>query len=116
MRGDGNNLFNPKYLLPFIFDGEEDELLTYFPEVKEQFFKLKGDVLREYINLLELWNDCKEIELQKDFALAIKGKTPYTSVLFNLRKKDKDKQKSVDIRREWREAEDQIIKRFKLQT
>lgn len=39
MRGEGDNLYNPKNLLPFILDGETDELLTYFSEVREVLFK-----------------------------------------------------------------------------
>ena len=37
LRGEGNNLFNPKHLLPFILSGEDDELLTYFEEVRETY-------------------------------------------------------------------------------
>lgn len=114
LRGEGDNLFNPKHLLPFVMAGEDDELLTYFSEVKEQYYKLKSQVQKDYIDMIELWADNKHIENQKDFALAISNKTPYTSVLFNVKKKHGLGQKSSHVKEEWRNSEAQIFKRIKL--
>lgn len=85
LKGEGDNLFNPKHLLPFILAGEEDELLTYFPEVRGRFYELKCAVQDLYIDLLEAWCDHKDIEEQKEFALAIQ-KQPLSGILFNARK------------------------------
>lgn len=114
IRGEGDNLFNPKHLLPFVMAGEEDELLTYYPEIAETFFRLKSQVQRHYIELLEVWADHKNIPDQKEFAMAINGKTPFTSVLFSARKKHGLTQKSVDVRKEWRDAESMILKKIKV--
>ena len=98
------NMFHPKYLLPFVLAGESDELLCYFPEVKGEYFKLKTKVDEWYETLKELWNNYKNLESQKEFALAIQGKTPYTSVLFNLRKS------GGELKDEWRQSEKNILK------
>jgi hypothetical protein len=110
LKGEGDNMFNPKHLLPFILAGEEDELLTYFPEVAETFYKVKSNVLKQYSQLLEVWADHKDIEDQKEFALSIQGKTPYTGILFSLRKGTEEDQKSHHVRELWRNAEKYIIK------
>lgn len=106
----GNDTFNPKHLLPFVMTGEEGELLIYFPEVKEAFYELKCEVLSAYVNLLEVWADNKDIEDQKEFALAVKH-TPFSSVLFNVRKKHEE-QKALHVAQEWRDSEQQILKRL----
>lgn len=113
MKGEGDNLFNPKHLLPFVMTGDEEELLTYFPEVRGQFFELKAEVQEHYIKLLETWADNKHIVDQKEFALAIQGKTPFTSVLFSAKKKYGDQQKAADVRTEWRAADSIILKKLK---
>ena len=112
LKGEGDNLFNPKHLIPFVMTGEADELLTYFPEVKEKFLELQAKLHAEYIKLLELWIDSHDIMSQKDFALSIQGKSPYTSVLFNARKKEGPDAKAATLKKEWREAEGQIAKRL----
>lgn len=113
LRGEGDNLYNPKNLLPFILSGEDSELLTYYPEVTETFMRLKSQVQNDYATMLEVWMENKDLESQKDFALAIKGKTDYTSVLFNVRKKYGAAAKGEEIRREWRDAENVILKKLK---
>lgn len=111
LRGEGDNMFNPKHLLPFVLAGEEEELLVYFPEVREQFFELKSRVYKEYIDLLEVWADNKDIQDQKEFALKIKH-VPFASVLFSVRKKHAEKQTSKDMRQEWKDSEKLILKRL----
>lgn len=111
LRGEGDNIFNPKYLLPFVLSGEEDELLTYFPEVKEQFYVLKAFVWQAYAKLLEVWAENKDIEEQKEFALKVKD-TPFSGILFNVRKKYGKNQTVQDIKKEWRESSDSILKKL----
>lgn len=111
LRGEGDNMFNPKHLLPFVMAGEEDELLTYFPEVRESFFELKAKVLQEYAALLEVWADNKDIQDQKEFALKVK-EVPFASVLFSVRKECGENQSSKDIRKVWRQSDKLILKRL----
>jgi hypothetical protein len=103
----GNNgyaLYNPSTLLPFILEGEGDELLAIYPEVTNCFNSFKSKVDDAYKNLELLWNANKDIVNQKEFALSIVGKTPLTGILFNARKKN------TTLKEEWRKSEDMIFK------
>jgi len=110
LRGE-DDVWNPKHLIPFILAGEEDELITYFPEVKETYFELKSKVLTAYVELLELWGDHWRIEDQKEFALKVKD-TPLSSILFSVRKFRGERQTSADIREEWKKSDRIILNRF----
>jgi|LSQX01.2.fsa_nt_gb hypothetical protein len=114
LRGEGDNLYNPKHLLPFVLAGEESELLTYFNEAAEAVYKLKSQVQAAYIQLLETWSECKDIENQKDFALAVQGRTPFVSLLFQVRKEHGKAQSARHLRELWRISEAQILKFLKI--
>lgn len=112
LKGEGNNIFMPKYLVPFVMTGEESELLLYYPEVTDAFNVVKCKVLQEYARLLETWIEYKDVEGQKEFAQKIIGKTPFTNILFNLRKFHGQDQSLKDLKKMWRESEDKIINLF----
>jgi len=108
MRGNnGENLYNPKYLLPFILAGETDEVTNYFEETKEVIADYKNQVDIHFANMMKVWEAAKDITVQKDFALAIVGKTPFTGFLFEARKK------GVNPSLLWRSGEDAILKHLK---
>lgn len=109
LRGEGDNVWNPKHLLPFILSGEEDELLTYFEEVRDTFYELKCQVQKLYIGVLENWVEYHQIELQKDFALAVKDK-PLASILFQVRKQHGG---IKDIKEIWKNSAHLILKSLK---
>ncbi len=109
MAGNGN-LFNPKYLLPWVLSGEKDELLTYFNEVEEKYLEVEKSVKESYDQLVSVWKDNWQIESQKDFALAIVKKTPFSSILFQLRKEHGTKQTEQLLKKKWLDSEDQILK------
>jgi len=111
LRGEGDNMWNPKHLLPFVLAGEEDELLTYFPEVKETFYKLKAQVLENYSEMVEVWGDYRHLRDQKEFALAVKD-TPFASILFSVRREHGDAETSKHLRAKWRESDRLILKRI----
>lgn len=111
MRGENDDLWNPKHLLPFVLAGEEDELLTYFPEVKPTYHALKCAVQALYIEMLELWVVHRDIEDQKAFALKVKD-SPMAAILFHVRKLHGKWQSVQDIRYEWRDAGRLILKRL----
>lgn len=105
MKGNnGDALFNPSTLLPFILANEGDELLAIYPEVTGCFNNFKSKVDDAYKTLESLWNANKDIVNQKEFALSIVGKTPLTGILFNARKKN------TTLKEEWRQSEDMIFK------
>lgn len=116
MKGNGDNLFNPKNLLPFILSGEEAELLLYFPEVEEAYRSAKAKVDEAYENLRKVWAEHHAIEVQKDFALAIVGKTKFTGILFQLRKQCGKEQTEADLKNLWKQSADAILKMVDFQS
>lgn len=110
MRGESDNLFNPKHLMPFLLNGEDDELLLYFPEVKGVYYEYKSKVLESFVKLAQVWEENYRIESQKDFAIAIQGKTPFTGMLFDLRKKHGQDQRFGHLLEMWRNSSDKILK------
>lgn len=114
LKGESDSLFHPKYLLQFILSGEDDELLTYFGEVSEEYYKLKSKVLEMYIELLEFWADHKDIECQKEFATKA-AKQRFSGLLFAARRDYAHSQKSHHISLAWRNAKSLILKHLKNQ-
>lgn len=105
MKGaNGDALYNPSTLLPFILEGEGDELLAIYPEITDCFKHYKSKVDAAYNELEAVWRTYKDVESQKEFALSIKGKTPFTGLLFNARKN------KCSPKDEWRKAEYYINK------
>lgn len=104
------NLFHPKYLLPFIMSGEQTELLTYFQEVEETLRQYEKVVFEAYDQLLTVWKEHYMIENQKEFALSVQGKSPFTNLLFRLRKDFGTSQEEKHLKLAWRENGDQILK------
>jgi hypothetical protein len=88
MKGEGDNLFAPKNLVPFILGTPEEkgELLTYFPEVKETYERLEIEVKMLKEQMLHLWESAKGEPTQKEFAIKVKGH-PSASFLFDARKR-----------------------------
>lgn len=74
----------PKALIRIIQNDAGDDVLTYFPEWKEEYNNLKEKYCRLLSELYTLYDQNREIEVQKDFALAIKHH-PCCGALFSLR-------------------------------
>lgn len=106
----GNAAWQPKHILPFILKGEGAELLTYFPEIESIFYKYKEKVDNAFFELKTIWMATHQIVVQKDFAISIVGKTPFTGLLFQLRKQLGEKQTMEDLEKIWRNSEDAILK------
>ncbi len=104
---DNNSIANPKNIIPFILAGECSEILTYFPELKEQVMEIEEKLNKELKNLIAVWEGCSRIIEQKDFALEIIPKTKFSGLLFRLRQENG----SVDdLKQIWRESADIIYK------
>lgn len=114
LRGEGDNLFNPKYLLPWVLKNEGGELLTYFPEVGPNYDALRDQVECLYDGLLDSWREAKDIEDQKEFALKITKEkpTPFASILFRL-KQNGTVGSEEELRKAFLEAEAHILKVIK---
>lgn len=110
MRGEGDNLFNPKHQLKFILMGETDEVIGYFPIAEESILKHKAMVETAQSELEQVWEEHWQIECQKEFALAIVPKTKFANILFNLRKEYGDRQTLALLRETWRRADYHICR------
>ena len=76
-----------KALVQLVLTNEGSEFLTYFPEFQEQYDRISNAINSLKNRIQDVWDTTKEIEVQKDFALAVMAsKVPFTGVLFNLRK------------------------------
>lgn len=85
LKGEGNNLFHPKYLIPFILNENTAELLCYFSETKDHLDFYQKQINNLKTSMLKLWESSKNEVIQKEFALKIKDH-PLSSILFNARK------------------------------
>lgn len=85
LHGNGN-LFNPKNLVPFLWDADlQSEALAYFPEVKDNFNKLNDLYKKTVKNLENYWFCYWDEKSQKKFAQAVTP-CPLSSILFLARK------------------------------
>tara|TARA_Y100000034_G_scaffold6762_2_gene7476 strand:- start:4905 stop:6041 length:1137 start_codon:yes stop_codon:yes gene_type:complete len=110
MRGEGDNLFNPKHQLKFILMGEVDEVIGYFPIAEESIRTHQAAVIAAQAELEQVWEEHWRIGEQKEFALAICPKTKFTSILFNLRKEHGNRQSLALLREAWSKADRAILK------
>jgi hypothetical protein len=110
MGTSGEDAFEPKHLLPFILAGEGDELLAYYPQARESYLACKAKVESAYEWLEKTWEEHRRIADQKAFAQAIQGRTPFTAILFQLRKLHGAAQTREHLRNAWRQADEMILK------
>ena len=77
--------FSSRRMLEIVATNEGEEFLNYYPEWTDLYrlIRAKFDALAK--NIEHKYNQHKDIEVQKDFALAIKH-LPYSGILFDLRK------------------------------
>ena len=109
---DNGNIFNPKNILPWLLKGEEDELFAYFPEVKPYYEKLKVKVDAAYAQLMQVFYESRELVEQKAFAIHItkKNPTPFSGLLFDLRKQYGTEVTDEQLDHLWRKSESYIEK------
>ena len=107
---EGGNLLHPRRLIPLILAGEKDEAIAYFPALKEIADRIEAELEAEYAKLRDLWRATHPIENQGDFARAIVGKTPFSGLLFTLRRARGLDQTEEQLRRIWRDNGDLIAR------
>lgn len=76
--------FSTRRMIEIILMNEGEEFLAYFPEWTELYQKTKDHYQALVADIEAIYQQHQGIELQKDFALAIKH-LPYSGVLFSLR-------------------------------
>lgn len=84
-RALGGVQITPKNILPFVLNGEITELLVYYPEIKGLADEVGEKVDQFKWDMFKLWLSVKDIESQKEYAIAVKD-TIYSPVLFTARK------------------------------
>lgn len=108
---DRAHLFSANNLLPFALTGETSELLRYYPEVEKRLTEICDQVTAHWNKLSALWVDTLYIKDQKEFALAVVGKTPFSGLLFEARKRGIDYLPAFAAL--WQASGDQILKHLK---
>lgn len=78
--------FSVDNLVPLVLNGEAEEVAAVFPEAKTRIERLTRRVQEESERAMAVWERCRGLESQKDFALAIRDQTPLTGALFTARK------------------------------
>ncbi|MBR8829005.1 MAG: T4 RnlA family RNA ligase [Gomphosphaeria aponina SAG 52.96 = DSM 107014] len=76
--------FSTRRMLEIILNNEGDEFLSYFPEWTEFYEKIIAQYNKAVQEIEAVYQQYKDIPVQKDFALAIKH-LPYAGILFALR-------------------------------
>lgn len=107
---DNGNLFAAKNLLPFILDGETDELFAYFPEAEPRVAEMENVIGKSFEYFCGTWELCKDIDDQKEFALMItkKRQDKFGAILFQAKKNGTIK--TMDLAQKFAEADDMILK------
>lgn len=83
MRGEGN--ITPSKLALIVLNGEMDEVIIYFPEMKDDLEKLQISKGKLFEHMECIYSNLKNINSQKDFAKeALKHK--FSNLLFTVRK------------------------------
>jgi RNA ligase len=101
---DNGNIFNPRKMLPLVLNGEIDEVLCHVPEALQAAKDMKMEVDQALLEVLELWDEVKDIPTAKEFAETIIPKTKFSGLLFKAR------QKNISPKHLWAESEDLILK------
>lgn len=116
---DNGNIFNPARQVPLVLAGETDEIFVAMkemieqtPDLKARIEQTKAEVNVEWEKLLDVWKEHHAIVDQKAFALAIKDKTPFTGILFGIRKQYGQSQTVDHLKQIWRSSADLITKRL----
>jgi T4 RnlA family RNA ligase len=86
---NNGNIAHVKNLLPIILKGEIDEIITYFPEMKQRIDDVKTFIDECKTELENYWFCFHDEKNQKKFALAIKD-CKLSSYLFTARKLETD--------------------------
>lgn len=110
LKGNGDNLFNPKFHIKFILSGEIDEVIGYFPLIEDSIKETKSVMDHELQALEKIWESSYGIQDQKEFAMTVLPQTKFASILFKIRKKYGEIQTVEYVKDEWGNSENIIYK------
>lgn len=86
IKGEG---LNPKRIMELVCANEQDEYLTHFPEDREHIQPIADAQVKMMREMANNYEKVREIEEQKEFALAVKHLT-YSGMLFSARGQKKE--------------------------
>lgn len=135
---DNGNIFNPSRQVPLVLAGEAGEVSATLArkmgkcavpteckgdlclpcKLRARFEQTKAEVEAEWEKLKAVWEATHTIADQKEFALKItkgdggKPLTPFTGLLFSVRKEKGAAQTLADLKAMWRNSADMIVKRL----
>jgi hypothetical protein len=109
--GNNGNIATDRNLIPLIMAGEDEEAVAIFPAIKPRVEQLSAWLNANFAGLTMVWEQCKDIEDQKEFALMItkQFKTPFSGILFKMKKAGTISNHNV-LRLEWHQSEALILK------
>lgn len=81
----GNNQPSIKNFIEVVIQNEQEEMLTYFPEFEEYILPIENALFSLFQEADKLYEQTKEIENQKEFALQVKD-SKVGNILFKARK------------------------------
>ena len=84
-----NGVPSAKRIYTLVLVNEHEEYLSYFQCDAPMFEKPIEDVIQLKNQIVDVWENVKHIEIQKDFALAVKD-FKFSNVLFDARKKNQN--------------------------
>lgn len=105
---DNGNVLHPKRMVPVILANEHHEVMAVMPEVKSGFTECSEIMEECYQSMLAKWLEARDLESQKDFALAVKDH-PMASLLFKIRKRCPDANEAY-LAQAWRDSGERITK------
>jgi hypothetical protein len=79
---NNGNIVNIKNIVPIILDGETDEILAYFPQLKSRFDEISAKINTIKGEISKTWDKYKKITNKKEFALNVIRETKYSAPLF----------------------------------
>lgn len=99
-----DSISTEKNMVTIVMTGEKSELLNAFPELTNEFVAVEAKLGAALAKLEDLYAQNRHLESQKDFALAIAGKSKMTGILFQARKN------KTEVKDVWMESKDLILK------
>lgn len=105
---DNGNVLHPKRMVPVILANEHHEVIAVMPECKSGFTEAAQIMTECYESMLAKWLEARDLESQKDFALAVKDH-PMASLLFKIRKRCPDADEAY-LAQAWRDSGERITK------
>lgn len=109
---NNGNIASDKILVDIILKGEADEIIIYYPHLKERIEEIKIILKDEYNKLHNIWFLSQDISEQKKFAIYItkENKTPFSGIIFELRKKYGQFHSEIHLMEKWLESKELILK------